>query len=98
MYLVQTENGFSEDQARIIFYKILLGIKSCHEESIAHLDINFNNILLDSDFNPIITDFGLSKEMVFSKSKNEYENLAKYDKRTFDEDKSIRCLFKKFNS
>ena len=32
------------------------------------------------------------------KSKNEYENLAKYDKRTFDEDKSIRCLFKKFNS
>ena len=75
MYLDQTENGFSEDQARIIFYKILLGIKSCHEESIAHLDINFNNILLDSDFNPIITDFGLSKEMVFSKSKNEYENI-----------------------
>ena len=28
----------------------------------------------------------------------DFENMATFDKRTFDEDKNIRCLFKKFNS
>ena len=56
-------NGFEEKHAKIIFKKILEGIQFCHEANISHLDIKIQNILLDENFNPIITDFGLSEEI-----------------------------------
>ena len=56
------------------------------------IDFNFNKM---KEFNKKEMENDFYNKI---KSKNEYENLAKYDKRAFDEDKNIRCLFKKFNS
>ena len=69
-YLNKT-NGFKEKYAKIIFSKILKGIQFIHELDICHLDIKPDNVLLDSRYNPIITDFGLSTEMN-KIDKNEY--------------------------
>ena len=60
LYLDKTSDGFEEDYARLIFKKILEGIQFCHNAKICHLDIKMDNILLDENFDPIITDFGLS--------------------------------------
>ena len=70
-YLDKTKEGFEEKHAKIIFYKILEAIQFLHNSDICHLDINLSNILLDEQYNPIVTDFGLSVEMV--KTNNEYE-------------------------
>ena len=60
--------GLGETNAKILFKKIVLGIKSCHEENIGHLDIKISNIILDENFNPLINDFGVSKPIKKSKS------------------------------
>jgi len=62
-YIKNVENGFGEDYAKIIFKKILEGMKYCHSENICHLDLKDANILLDDKYNPIINDFGLSQNI-----------------------------------
>lgn len=37
------------------------GLCYLHERDVIHLDVKPSNILLDSDMNPKITDFGLAK-------------------------------------
>ena len=71
-YVQKTEEGFREKHAKIIFSKILECYKFIHESNICHLDIKLENILLDDHYNPIITDFGLSKEMK-KNGENKYE-------------------------
>ncbi len=44
-----------------MFFRILLGIKACHEAKICNRDIKLENILLDETFNPKICDFGFSE-------------------------------------
>ena len=46
---------------KYIFYKILKSIKDLHEHNIYHLDIKLKNILIDHEFEPKISDFGLSR-------------------------------------
>ena len=62
-YIQKAENGFKELHSKIIFKKIIEGIKYCHESNICHLDIKIPNLLLDENFEPLITDFGLSEEI-----------------------------------
>ena len=62
-YIQKTPNGFKELHSKIIFKKIIEGIKYCHESNICHLDIKIPNLLLDETFEPLITDFGLSEEI-----------------------------------
>lgn len=53
-------NGLLEiDFARRLFIQIVDAISFIHERGIAHRDIKPENILLDSDFNIKLTDFGL---------------------------------------
>ena len=59
-YIEKNLDGFEEKYAKIIFKKILKGIKYCHKNKICHLDIKPENILLDNNFYPKIIDFGLS--------------------------------------
>ena len=60
-YIQKAQNGFKEVHSKVLFKKILEGIKYCHESNICHLDIKIPNLLLDENFEPIITDFGLSQ-------------------------------------
>lgn len=56
-YLTKKEDGFEENLAKIVFKKILEGIKRIHEENICLLDINVDNILLKENYEPVITNF-----------------------------------------
>jgi serine/threonine protein kinase len=52
--------GFSEVIARTYFMQIASAISTCHAAGIYHRDIKPQNILLDSDFQIKIADFGIS--------------------------------------
>lgn len=51
---------FEERIARSFFRQMLLGLMSCHENGIYHRDIKPENLLLSSDFQLKIADFGMS--------------------------------------
>ena len=59
-YVKPFEQGLKKEYAKVIFYKILKGVLSCHEKGICHRDLKLENILLDENFNPKIADFGFS--------------------------------------
>ena len=61
LYLKKAPTGLKELHAKYLFKKILEGIQYCHKANICHLDIKIGNILLDGNFDPIITDFGYSQ-------------------------------------
>ena len=46
---------------KLIAYKLLLGLKKCHENNIIHNSIEMNYIMLDENFNPKIIHFGEAK-------------------------------------
>lgn len=48
------------DEARHFFHQIISGIEYCHYHKIVHRDLKPENLLLDSDNNIKIADFGLS--------------------------------------
>ena len=48
---------FAERQAKLIFKKILNGIRAIHNAGICHRDIKPANILLDENYNPKIGDY-----------------------------------------
>jgi L1 cell adhesion molecule like protein len=39
------------------------GVQYLHEQRVLHKDVQPRNILVDSDMNPIITDFSISKAL-----------------------------------
>ena len=49
-----------EIHAKLIFKKILITVQSMHKNGVYHRDLKTQNILLNSEFNPIISDFGFS--------------------------------------
>jgi len=50
----------SEQESHRIFCQILSGLTHCHSKGIVHRDIKLDNILLDSNKNVKIVDFGFS--------------------------------------
>ena len=60
-HILKYQRGFDENYAKIIFRNILRCINICHDANICHLDIKLENILLDNNFNPIITDFAFAR-------------------------------------
>jgi len=58
--LLVRERGFSEDRARFFFKQLVEGVKECHDQGICHRDLKPENLLLDSNGDLKITDFGLS--------------------------------------
>jgi carbon catabolite-derepressing protein kinase len=61
-YLVK--NGkMNEAKARRFFQQIVSAVEYCHRHKIVHRDLKPENLLLDSDLNVKIADFGLSNIM-----------------------------------
>ena len=54
--------GLPEAEALPIFYKVCEAISLMHGRKMMHLDIKPKNIMLDGEGNPILIDFGLSKQ------------------------------------
>jgi len=52
--------GLGENYAKLIFFKILKGIKSMHDSNICHRDIKPSNILFDANYNSKIYGFYFS--------------------------------------
>ncbi|XP_017784667.1 PREDICTED: serine/threonine-protein kinase SIK2 isoform X2 [Nicrophorus vespilloides] len=50
----------SEEQARAKFWQILSAVEYCHNRNIVHRDLKAENLLLDSNNNIKIADFGFS--------------------------------------
>lgn len=61
-YIVE-KGRLSEDDARRFFQQIISGVDYCHRHMVVHRDLKPENLLLDSDFNLKIADFGLSNMM-----------------------------------
>lgn len=59
-YIVFCEKGLREKHAKLLFSKILKGVKAMHEKGICHRDLKTQNILLDEKYNPKICDFGFA--------------------------------------
>ncbi|KAL3841135.1 hypothetical protein ACJIZ3_025726 [Penstemon smallii] len=60
-YLI--ENKLHEDEARHIFQQIISGVEYCHGHMVVHRDLKLENLLLDSEHNVKIADFGLGNSM-----------------------------------
>uniref|UniRef100_A0A8C5WCE2 calcium/calmodulin-dependent protein kinase n=1 Tax=Leptobrachium leishanense TaxID=445787 RepID=A0A8C5WCE2_9ANUR len=59
---VPSDQPFSEDQARLYFRDIVLGIEYLHYQKIIHRDIKPSNLLLGDDGHIKIADFGVSNQ------------------------------------
>jgi len=55
--------GLSEEIAGWYFHRIINVMHYLHSQGIAHRDIKLENILLDENYNPLISDFGLSQKL-----------------------------------
>jgi len=57
---VVTHGKISEDKARVFFQQIISALSYCHKLGIVHRDLKAENLLLDSDLNIKLIDFGLA--------------------------------------
>lgn len=58
---VRRRRKLKEDVAKHMFKQIVEGLKYCHSRGILHRDIKLDNILLTSEGDIRICDFGVSK-------------------------------------
>ena len=54
---------FTEQHLKVILYNMLCAIKFLHSANIIHRDLKPGNILIDSECNVKICDFGLARSM-----------------------------------
>ena len=62
-YIYCSQKGLKEKYAKLVFQKILKGVKAVHDAGICHRDLKMQNILVDENFNPKICDFGFAAEL-----------------------------------
>ncbi|XP_068582375.1 serine/threonine-protein kinase PLK4 isoform X2 [Cebidichthys violaceus] len=62
-YLKEREMSFSEDEARHFMHQIVKGMLYLHTHGILHRDLTLANLLLTSNLNVKIADFGLATQL-----------------------------------
>lgn len=60
-YIVR-HGKLDENEGRRIFGQLIAGVGYCHENMVVHRDLKPENVLMDSDYNIKIADFGLSSK------------------------------------
>ena len=60
-YAITKPNLGEEKTCKIIFKKILEAVQEIHQNGIFHLDIKLQNVLLDKNYEPKLSDFGLAE-------------------------------------
>lgn len=61
--LIEVASKFNDSAAKKIFYQVCKGVKSCHENRIAHMDIKPENILQAYSGEFFLADFGGAKRI-----------------------------------
>jgi serine/threonine protein kinase len=59
-YLLKKKTPLSENQSRIYFVQLLDALKAAHGRRLFHMDVKLENILLDSNKDILLCDWGLS--------------------------------------
>uniref|UniRef100_A0A8C7XCQ2 Serine/threonine-protein kinase PLK4 n=1 Tax=Oryzias sinensis TaxID=183150 RepID=A0A8C7XCQ2_9TELE len=62
-YLKERKKPFSEDEARHFMHQIVKGMLYLHTHGILHRDLTLSNLLLTSNMNIKIADFGLATQL-----------------------------------
>ncbi|XP_051688500.2 MAP/microtubule affinity-regulating kinase 3-like isoform X2 [Oryctolagus cuniculus] len=57
---VMRRGGLPEPEVMVMFDQILAAVAHCHAQRVAHRDLKLGNLLLDSQLNVKLADFGLS--------------------------------------
>ena len=57
---IASHGRMSEPLARRKFWQIVLAVAYCHERKVVHRDLKAENLLMDSEMNMKIADFGFS--------------------------------------
>jgi mitogen-activated protein kinase 1/3 len=61
--VLKERNPYDESITKRLFYQILLGLFTIHDSFVLHRDLKPSNILIDSEMQCRICDFGLSRGM-----------------------------------
>ncbi|XP_067880404.1 serine/threonine-protein kinase PLK4 [Heterodontus francisci] len=69
-YLKNRKASFSEDEARHFMHHIVTGMLYLHSHGILHRDLTLSNLLLTSDMNIKIADFGLATQLKMPNEKH----------------------------
>ncbi|XP_018098808.1 serine/threonine-protein kinase PLK4 isoform X2 [Xenopus laevis] len=69
-FLKNRKNPFSEDEARHFMHQIVTGMLYLHSHGILHRDLTLSNLLLSSDMNIKIADFGLAAQLKMPNEKH----------------------------
>ena len=62
-YIFLLKKRLSEEISRKIFFDLVKAVETCHKNGISHGDIKLQNILLNSNFNIKLIDFGFAKNI-----------------------------------
>ncbi|KAM4708221.1 serine/threonine-protein kinase PLK4 [Discoglossus pictus] len=69
-FLRNRKKPFSEDEARHFMHQIVTGMLYLHSHGILHRDLTLSNLLLSSDMNIKIADFGLATQLKLPNEKH----------------------------
>ena len=62
-YVLKIKRRLPEDISRKLFYDLIKAVETCHKCGIIHGDIKLENILLSSNYNVKLIDFGFAKRI-----------------------------------
>lgn len=68
IYVRKSKNGLPEQECKRILAQITTAVNHMHGKGIAHRDLKMGNVLLNSKYECLVTDFGLSR-VAFRRSK-----------------------------